>query len=414
MRAPAGTDIDVLIRRQKPGFTLEQPFYCADDVFDRDMDRLIRERWWLVDHGSRIPKPGDYFLFDIGNESIIIIRESEENVNAFFNVCRHRGSRVCLEREGNKRLLTCPYHAWTYNRDGTLRPPPLMPKDFDRTQYGLHRCHVRVFHGLIFVCLSEGAPPDFDECFGCFDEILAFHGFAQAKIAVKNDYPNAANWKLVVENFLECYHCASAHPEYCSVHPRDQLLALGAGPGSGPPEAEEKYRPTLEAWEAKARELGHPLPDLDLGPDSLHMSQISRLPIATKEHYSETRDGKRACSKLMGKFKECDQGETAMVFTPLSYILASNDCAMMARFTPRDPANTDVQLSWLVREDAVEGVDYDPGNISWVWDVTIRQDKQITVDNQAGVHSSRYQPGRYSKHESRVAKFVEWYLKSVA
>ena len=87
---------------------------------------------------------------------------------------------------------------------------------------------------------------------------------------------------------------------------------------------------------------------------------------------------------------------------------------MMARFTPRDAGNTDVQLSWLVHKDAVEGVDYDPDELAWVWDVTIRQDKQITVDNQAGIRSSRYQPGPYSEHERRVATFIRWYLRSLA
>ena len=125
------------------------------------MERLLSRRWLLVDHESRIPDKGDYFLFNIGNESIIIIRESDDKVNALFNVCRHRGSRVCLEQQGNKRLLTCPYHAWTYNLDGELRPPHLMPAGFDRTQHNLHKCHVTVYHGLIFVCLSVDCPARF-------------------------------------------------------------------------------------------------------------------------------------------------------------------------------------------------------------------------------------------------------------
>lgn len=413
MSAVLKNDIDSLIANYKDGYSLEQAFYIAPDIFARDMDRLITQRWLLVDHASRIPNKGDYFLFDIGDESIIIIRQSEEQVNAFFNVCRHRGSRVCLEHEGNKGLLTCPYHAWTYELDGQLRPPRLMPDGFDRSQFGLHKCHVKVFHGFIFVCLSKEAPPDFDEEYSEFSEMLDFHGFADAKIAVKRDYPNQCNWKLVVENFIECYHCAPSHAAYCSVHPEDQLTALGAGPGSGPPEALKKYQPQWDEWTARTKELGHPIPFIDSDENSLDMAQLSRLPINDRNFESETRDGKPASKKLMGKFKQCDQGETAFVFNSIGYVLAMNDFAMMARFTPRDAVNTDVQLSWLVHKDAVEGVDYDPDNLAWVWDVTIKEDKIITEDNNAGILSSRYQPGPYSTQESRVATFIKWYLKGI-
>jgi phenylpropionate dioxygenase-like ring-hydroxylating dioxygenase large terminal subunit len=406
-------DIDGLIANYSDGYSLEQDFYISPEIFDRDMDKLISQRWLLADHASRIPNKGDYFLFDIGNESIIIIRQSDDVVNAFFNVCRHRGSKICLEHEGNKGLLTCPYHAWTYELDGQLRPPRLMADDFDRSQFGLHKCHVKVFHGFIFICLSKETPPDFDKEYSEFGEMLNFHGFEDAKVAVKRDYPNACNWKLVVENFIECYHCAPSHAAYCSVHPEDQLTALGAGPGSGPLEALEKYQPTWDEWTERTKKLGHPIPFIDRDENSLDMAQISRLPINDRHFDSETKDGKLASKKLMGKFEVCDKGETAFVFNPIGYVLALNDFAMMARFTPRDAVNTDVQLTWLVHKDAEEGVDYDPDNVAWVWDVTIKEDKIITEDNNAGILSSRYQPGPYSTQEGRVASFVRWYLKCI-
>lgn len=406
-------EIDERIASYKQGYSLEQEFYLSEDIFQRDMDRLISERWLLVDHVSRVPEKGDYFLFDIANESIIIIRESENRLNAFFNVCRHRGSRICLEQQGNKGLLTCPYHAWSYELSGELRPPRLMPADFDRSEFGLHPCHVKVFHGFIFICLSKNTPPDFEEEYSEFAEILDFHGFGEAKIAVKRDYPNRCNWKLVVENFIECYHCAPSHAAYCAVHPEDQLTALGAGPGSGPVEALEKYQPTWDEWLEKTRAMGHPIPEIERDENSLDMANLSRIPINDRNFQSETRDGQLASKKLMGKFRECDGGETAIVFNSIGYVLAMNDFAMMARFTPRDAVNTDVQLTWLVHEDAEEGVDYDADNLAWVWDVTIKEDKIITEDNNAGVISSRYEPGPYSTQEERVSTFVRWYLNGI-
>ena len=115
MSAVVKAGIDQMVDNYRDGYSLEQPFYLSPDIFAHDMDRLLSRRWLLVDHVSRIPEKGDYFLFNIANESIIIIREAGDRINAFFNVCRHRGSRVCLEQQGNKRLLTCPYHAWTYD-----------------------------------------------------------------------------------------------------------------------------------------------------------------------------------------------------------------------------------------------------------------------------------------------------------
>ncbi len=414
MNSVLSPEIHQHISRHRQGYSLAQEFYCSNEVFRCDMDHIFTRQWLLVDHVSRIPHKGDYFLFKIGGEEIIIIRQDMESVGALYNVCRHRGSRVCLDGEGHRRLLTCPYHAWSYNLDGSLRAARLMPENFERSDYGLHRCHLRVFHGLIFVCLCKDEPPDFDARYGAFGDMLDFQGIAEAKIAVKRDYPNGANWKLVVENFIECYHCAPAHPEYCRVHPPEQLLALGAGPGSGPDDAVKKYQARWDEWKTSAAALGHPFVEIDRDENTVDMAQLTRFPINDRGFVSETRDGKSACKRFMGNITDHDYGETAFSFNPVAYILAFNDFAMMARFTPRDAMKTDVQISWLVHKDSEEGADYDPDNVAWIWDVTVRQDKRITENNQAGIQSSRYQPGPYSEQELRVVTFTKWYLRHLA
>jgi phenylpropionate dioxygenase-like ring-hydroxylating dioxygenase large terminal subunit len=214
------------------------------------MDKVVGRKWLVAGHVDRVRNKGDYFLFKVGNESIIIVRSDESTINAFYNVCRHRGSLICTEPQGKVARLTCGYHAWTYGLDGALLAARLMPADFSKKDNGLHRCHVRVFYGLIFINLSEEEPVDFDASFGDLAPYLDFHGFADAKIAYSKSYPTSANWKLIVENFVECYHCGPAHPEFCSMHPPEALIAFGAGPSSGPAEAVEKYLPTLRPGSA--------------------------------------------------------------------------------------------------------------------------------------------------------------------
>ncbi|MCR8922346.1 aromatic ring-hydroxylating dioxygenase subunit alpha [Dasania sp. GY-MA-18] len=408
-------NLDGLIEEAEsnPGKALAREFYSAEEVFSEDMQTIFKKQWVLVDHISRIPEKGQYFLFEIANESIIILRESEDKVNAFYNVCRHRGSKICLDNEGQSNFLLCPYHAWSYNLDGSLKAARTMPEDFDKSEHSLHSCHVKVFHGLIFINLSEGAAPDFDSEYAALSPFAEQQGIATAKIAVKKEYPNVANWKLVVENFIECYHCKPAHPEYCSVHPAEKLLAFGAGPGSGPEEAVEKYSKKLLAWEEAAQAMGHLTGVYDGGNDSLGLAQAARYPINDRGWLSETLDGKPACKKLMGNFKDYDGGQTALAFNPFSFALCCNDFAVILRWTPKDALNTNIELTWLVSEDAVEGVDYDPENLVKVWDITIKQDKQITENNQSGVMSGKYVPGPYSLQEARNISFKKWYLKQL-
>jgi Rieske 2Fe-2S family protein len=289
--------------------------------------------------------------------------------------------------------------------DGALLAARLMPADFSKAENGLHPCHVRVFHGLIFINLSEGAPVDFDATFADLGAYLDFHGLADAKIAHAESYPTDANWKLVVENFVECYHCAPSHPEFTSMHPPQALIAFGAGPSSGPAEAVDAYLPVLKAWEARAAALGRPIGTIDDGPDSSHLRLLLQRTI--REGFeTETEDGKPA-APLMGKRTAFDQGRMYLSFSPFTQLVATNDFAVLFVFSPRSTTKTDVDLYWLVDGKARE---VDVPKMIWGWDRTTRQDKIITENNQAGIESTRYQPGRYSEHERRVVTFQQWYF----
>ena len=213
-----------LIKKQKSNYTLDQEFYVDDYIFNLDIKNIFSKQWVFVGHTSRIPKYGDFFLFNIGKESIIIIRDKDNKIYAHYNVCRHRGSHICLEESGNKKLLVCPYHAWSYNLDGSIKSARLMNDNFNKEEWSLNKCNLKIFEGLIFINLSD-KPNDFNEFISPTKKFIKLHGLSNAKIAHRQMYPTNGNWKLTLDNFHECYHCQPAHPEYCKVQDKEYIIA---------------------------------------------------------------------------------------------------------------------------------------------------------------------------------------------
>ena len=400
----AAVPVDELIARQKPGFTLEQPFYRDPEIFGRDMARVVAKAWLYVAHASELPERGDFLLYRIGEESIILVRGLDREIRAFFNVCRHRGSHVCLEERGNvRRSLTCPYHAWVYDLEGRLIRARGMGEDFDKSAFGLHPCQARVSHGLIFICLAEPGDPevaDFGGIANDLDTCAALHRIADTRVVHRETYPTRANWKLVVDNFRECYHCAPAHPEYTMVNA--YVKAHDRDPAG--------YETPTRVWEEKTRALGHPVgrSNGDHG-DRRQPIGYWRQPI--REGFVTLSEDGRPVAPLLGRLEHWDGGETAFTFGPLSYAYLCADHLCMFRFTPVSPQLSEVVVTWHVRADAEEGRDYDLERLKWMWDATTIEDTKIIIDNQKGVNSSRYRPGPYAPLESYSAAFTRWYLE---
>jgi phenylpropionate dioxygenase-like ring-hydroxylating dioxygenase large terminal subunit len=377
------------------GFSLPQKCYMDEEIFRHDLDFLADE-WIIVDHGSRIPGVGNFFTIDVGADSIIVIRGADDVVRAFYNVCRHRGSLLCTETSGTVKALICPYHAWTYDLTGMLKGAALMPTGFDRKDYSLKACHCREVHGLIVINLSREAPRDLQRLAEPVIPFLVLHGIKTAKIAARRSYPTAANWKLVVENFSECYHCLAAHPTYASVHSTSRMLAVGAGFGSADEGLTQQFLPAYEEWAAYSRSLGYPV-------------NRTRKPIGPGK-FTASEDG-QPVSRLMGDFNEYDGGSTGINFgSHTGNLSANNDYAVIFRFLPRSVSSTDVEAIWLVDEDAREGTDYDVERLIRLWDVTLREDKMITENNQRGVSSKAYEPGPYSRQEQNLVRFTQFYM----
>lgn len=389
-----------LVARQPKGSPLLQEFYSDPEIFRRDVERIHLRRWLCVGHESRIPRPGDWFRFDVAGESIVVVRGRDEVVRALVNVCRHRGSRVCYEEEGHARMLVCPYHAWAYDLEGSLRGTRYMGADFDKSRFSLPRIHVRILEGLVFVCFAE-EPPGLETAERTLRDSLGQYGWANARIAHRRTYTVDANWKLATENYQECYHCAPAHPEFSRWHatekPDDDV-------------AELRQQAAL-----RARAMGVEVPtvlDWPYAPPGQEMADCS-YDATYPGSVTGSEDG-QAVAPLMGRFTEYDGGFSYADVGPASFFLAYPDHGMMYLFVPRAAQKTDMEIAWLVREDAREGEDYDLAKLTWLWDVTSIADKLIIDQNQMGVNSRYYRPGPYGPMESQTRSFTEWYLEQIA
>ncbi len=387
--------IDELMAQQPADHSLLQPFYCDQGIFEQDLQHAVFPFWLFAGHVARVRRPGDFFLFDVAGESIIITRGNDEKIHALANVCRHRGSRVCLTSEGTSNKFVCPYHAWTYDLNGELLHAGRMPEEFDPAQHGLQSFPVRDVEGLLFINLSAD-PVSLEEAANDAVEFLRPHGLTSAKIAVRQSWTVNANWKLVMENFRECYHCPPTHPEYCSVmgHGLDDQVA------ATDPES------AIGRWYAADRARGCPAPQTNR--DNPHRHLCGRFPIQDG-FVTQSQDGKPV-APLMGSQTEYDGGVTTFSLYPLHFAVAVSDHAVLFRFTPIAVQETEVEITWLVDPQAEEGRDYEIDRITWMWRITTDQDKTIVDDNQCGVNSRFYQPGPYGDAEPDLKKFIRWYL----
>jgi phenylpropionate dioxygenase-like ring-hydroxylating dioxygenase large terminal subunit len=386
-------------QRPKPGHALPRAYYTDPSIFEQDLERLLLRHWFCAGHVSSLPSTGDYFLADLGRESVILSRAADGTIHALLNVCRHRGSRVCVNRSGSAvgGGFTCPYHAWSYGLDGRLRAAREMPESFRREDFGLKSLAVRVLEGLIFVSFSP-QPPALDDAARALAEAAGTHGWAKAKVAHRESFEIHANWKLAIENYMECYHCQPSHPEFARRH-------VYARPAAQAAEVERAARERSAA-------LGIKITDVDgyglqarAGQESIAVMRSALL----DGHLSASPDG-RLLAPLMGAFQVADGSSTYFDVGPVSDFLAYPDHGVVYRFIPRSVDRTDMEVLWLVHGEAIAGRDYDTERLNWLWRVTSIEDKQIIERNQQGVNSRYYEPGPYSLQETYTRRFVEWYL----
>jgi Rieske 2Fe-2S family protein len=396
-----------LIAGRVPGRSLPGPLYVSPEAFDLDLDAIFARHWIFVASEPEIPAPGDYVTVDLGRRSVIIVRGHDGNTQAFHNVCRHRGARLLTERSGSVRgSIVCGYHRWTYGTDGTLRHAESQPASFDKNCWGLKPVPLRSLDGLLFICLSPEPPGDFSELASTVAPYLAVHDLRRTKVAAQLDLVEEGNWKLVMENNRECYHC-DGHPELtCSLFQFFGYAAEDVTPRLRP--AHQRYLAALAGLRQAGEKHGIPVDTVEESATRTTAFRIGRIPL---DHAGESfsRDGGLLCRKLLGTVPSSRLGHLSLHMQPNSWFHFLSDHAVTFAVLPVAPDRTLLRTTWLVHADAVEGEDYDTGALTTVWRATNEQDAVLVARAHRGVSDPAYEPGPYAPNESQVEAFVAWY-----
>ncbi|MFF7215763.1 aromatic ring-hydroxylating dioxygenase subunit alpha [Streptomyces sp. NPDC008238] len=354
--------------------TLPGSYYTDPGIFAQEQERIFEAMWFCVARSSELGRPGAFRTVDVGRESILVTRSRDHAVRAFHNVCRHRGARLLTEEGGEvRRAFQCPYHAWTYDLDGRLVAAPNLTKmpDVGRTEFGLVPVHVREWLGYVWVCLAED-PPSFEE--QVVAEVvtrlgdvasLERYGIEDLRVGRRIVYDVRANWKLIVENFMECYHCATIHPELTEVLPE---FADGY--------AAQYY-------------VGH---GAEFGADV--------------EGF--TVDGSPGLARIPGVSADQDRRYYAITVKPQVFVNLVPDHVILHRMYPLAVDRTVVECDWLYLEEVVaEGRDL--SRSVELFDRVNRQDFEACERCQPAMSSRLYAKGGVLvPSEHHIAGFHDW------
>ncbi len=354
--------------------TLPRRYYVEPVIFAEELERIFARRWLCVGREAEIAQPGDYFLQQLGPESIIVLRDRGGALRAYYNVCRHRGTRLCEEPRGRfSETIQCPYHAWTYSLDGRLLGAPSSAEieGFVKTDYPLHRVPIESWEGFLFISLSENPEP-FSRAFEQLIGRFARFNLPTLAAARTIEYDVRANWKLLFQNYSECYHCGPVHPPLAKLTP----------PTSGEN-------------------------DLTEGPFT------GGFMVINEGHESLTMSG-RSCGLMVGELPDEDLRRVYYyALFPNMLLSLHPDYVMFHTLWPVAPDRTRIVCSWLFHPNTLGNPSCNPDDGIEFWDMTNRQDWHICEQSQLGVQSRAYQPGPYSKRESLSVQFDREVLKAL-
>ena len=359
-------DVAATRRPTAAASTLPRAAYHDPAILAYELESWYADGWVCVGREEDIPLSGSYLLVKLCGEDLIVVRDKDLTVRGFFNFCRHRGSTLLEEPTGRVPRIQCPYHAWVYGLDGKLSQPrhTELLEGFDLDEYGLVPVALDTWQGFVFVNISGEAGPlaaslgDMPDYFGRYD-------LAGLRRAAVIDYDVKANWKAIVENYSECYHCPGVHPQLNKITPYN----LG------------DWIPTDGPWSA------------------------SWMPVVG-EHDTLTLDGQLHGRALLAGTTEEDLKKIYyFVVWPNLLISLHPDYLMTHRIVPVAPDRSLIACEWFFEAESMADPGFDPSDAIGFWDLTNRQDWAVCELQQAGTASRAYTPGRYTGMESGPHKF---------
>jgi len=354
--------------------------YTDEGIFLREQAEIFEKMWNAVLRADSLASPGQWRTVKVGREEIIVVRTRKAGIKAYLNVCRHRGMRVCTTPEGRSKTLQCGYHAWTYALEGELVAAPNLTSmpDVDRGEYGLKTVHVREWLGYVWVCVAPTAgaetPPSFEDAvmtevstrFGQVHS-LQNYGLENLRIGETKRYEVAANWKLIIENFMECYHCATIHPELTEVIPE-----------------------FAEGWASQAKDEIH---GASFGPDVQGF----------------TVDGSSGVVALPAIAPEQDRKYYAITVRPQVFINTVPDHVIFHRMYPVSATKTIVECDWLFLPEVVEQ-NMDISRSVELFHRVNLQDFEACEHTQPNMSSRAYEDGgALVPSEHHIAEFHQWW-----
>ena len=361
--------------KPSPGETLEQHYFTDPSTFEEETQKIFRDRWLFVERASTLKNVGDYVSVDLEGEGLLAVRDREEAIRVFYNVCRHRGTRLCTDPSGNcGKVITCPYHAWSYGLDGSLVGAPHMEETigFNKGDFPLITPAQATWEGNVFVHIGKNPEP-FEVAYAPVLTKFASWHVGELMPVHREVYEVRANWKLIVQNYSECYHCPIIHPALEKLsHYRDTENDLEEGPFLGGP--------------------------MRIGQKDGGLS----------------RDGKRTAPPLPRLKGENLQRAYYYLLFPTLLISLQPDFVLMHHLQRVAPDHTRIVCQWLYHPDAISQDEFDAQTTIDLWDEVNRQDWRVSELTQQGVASRAYRPGPYSALESMPAAFDREYLKTMA
>jgi Rieske 2Fe-2S family protein len=360
----------------RPRPTLSGADYTSEAVWAEERERIWWGDWVCVGREEELPEPGDYIVRNLTGESIFITRNALGELHGFYNVCSHRGTKFLDDEPASghvRKAFTCPYHGWVYDLDGGLIGTPNVKENelFDRSRYPLHRFHVASYAGFVFVNLTRDEPRSLEDQMGeGAESLMMFERFKldELRVGVRIVYEVEANWKIVVENYNECLHCPTVHPELVQVVP---LFRFG------------------EVWDEETRDDGNWMRD---GATSFSIAGASELP----------------------KFPDLEPEDYQMYYGAYQFpnlmLNLHPDCVMYYIGYPTGPGHTTVVSEYLFRPETIADPSaFKPDPVVELWDLISKQDWDVCQRAQTGVGSRAFTTGIYPRQDRFLYDFNERY-----